>query len=84
MDDLDASIRETAIEHVLEHIHDDRLKGHVIGASTTTDGHHIGVEIEPRGFISTAKYALVTVSANGDVLEAEACSGQELRERFND
>lgn len=81
MDELDPDVRETITRHVLREVHPDRLDAEVIDDAATDDGFLVGVKVPPRGYLSTAKYALVTVE-NGRVVDAEACSGKTLRRKL--
>ncbi len=77
--DLSDAIRERAVKHVLREVHPGHTEGEVVGTAPVEGGLLIGVHVHPRGFFSTAKYALVTVDGDGRVVEAEACTGRELR-----
>lgn len=74
-----ADARERAVEHVLREVHPDRTEGEVIGTAPVDRGHLVGVKLRPRSFFSTAAYALVTVDDDGRVVEADECTGRELR-----
>lgn len=71
--------RTTALQHVLSTVYPDRLSGSVRGTKRTDDGLLVGVKVDPRGYVSTAKYALVTVGDDGRVVDAESVTGSELR-----
>lgn len=79
---LDPRTREAVVEHVLRAVHPDRLEAEVVDAAPVGDGLLVGVKVAPRGFVSTAKYALVTVDEEGRIVDAEACTGRELRRRL--
>ncbi|PSQ16847.1 hypothetical protein BRD00_09740 [Halobacteriales archaeon QS_8_69_26] len=72
---------KAAVRHVLQEVFPDRLEASVIG-STSRDGTVlVGVKAAPRGYFSTAKYALVTVDAAGQVVDAESTTrGDVARE----
>jgi hypothetical protein len=76
--ELPRAARAAALERVLRRVHPDRREAEVVGAVTTDRGHRVGVKVHPKGYLSTAKYALVTVG-EGEVTDAEACTGRELR-----
>lgn len=76
---LDDATRERVREHVLASVHPDRREAEVVAVEPTAHGARVGVKAHPRGYLSTAKYALVTVDADGKVTAAEACTGRELR-----
>ncbi len=78
-DELDPAVREAATDHVLRVVHPDRREAEVVGMAPADGGVLVGVKVHPRGYLSTAKYALVTVDADGRVVDAKACSGRELR-----
>lgn len=76
--ELDADTEKAVTRHVLREVHPDRLDADVVDAVPTDDGHLVGVKVAPRGYLSTAKYALVQVD-DGAVVGAEACTGRTLR-----
>ena len=78
--DLDPDLRAAATEHVLRAVYPDRLEAEVIDAAPLDGGYLVGVKAAPRGYVSTAKYALVTLDAGGAVAESESCTGKALRE----
>lgn len=71
--------REAAVEHVLREVYPGRLEAEVAGTATDERGPLVGVKVHPRGYLSTAKYALVVLDGEGAVLAAERCSGRDLR-----
>lgn len=73
--------RSAALSHVLREVHPDRLEAEVVEAVPEGDRWLVGVKAHPRGYLSSAKYALVTVD-DGAVVDSEACTGGELRERI--
>lgn len=77
--DLPASVRETATEHVLSVVLPDRLSAEVVAAAASGDGWRVGVKAAPRGYLSSARYAVVTVDGEGAVVAADACTRPELR-----
>lgn len=77
--DVQESARERAVRHVLHEVHPSRREGSVVGTVPVDDGLLVGVQVKPRGFISTAKYALVTVDDDGRVVRAEPATGREVR-----
>lgn len=80
----DEAACEIAVDHVLTTVYPGRHEGEVVGAHETTDGTVVGVKVAPAGYISTAKYALVTVDFTGDVVAAEECTKRELDARLGD
>lgn len=76
---LPDAVRTQVLEHVLREVHPDRRAGEVVGSIRADDGLLVGVKLSPRGFFSTATYALVTVDEDGRVVDARPCTGQELR-----
>jgi hypothetical protein len=95
-DDLPPAIRRSALTHALRAVHPDRKEAEVedvvsgvtvgddpgAGPDDPDTGHLVGVKVHPRGYLSTAKYALVTVDDEGAVVDAEACTRWELRRRI--
>lgn len=81
---LPPATRATVLEHVLEQVHPRRREAEVLGVASEGDGIVVGVKAHPLGYISVAKYALVTVDGSGDVVDAEACTGVTLRRRLSD
>lgn len=79
MDDLDSGRRDAVVDHVLDAVHPDRREGEVVGTAPRDGGLLVGVKVHPRGYLSTAKYALVTLDADGQVVDATACSGRKVR-----
>ena len=79
-EELDPDLRTAAVTHVLREIHTDRQEGEVVDAAPVDEGYLVGVKAAPRGYISTAKYALVTLDGGGSVVESESCTGQTLRQ----
>lgn len=77
--DIPDDVRERVVRHVLREVHPDRVKGEVAGAAPVGGDLRVGVKVHPRSFFSTAKYALATVDEDGRVVDAEACTGRELR-----
>jgi hypothetical protein len=82
--ELPAATRAAVLEHVLEQVHPRRREAEVVGMTPEGDGVVVGVKAHPRGYISVAKYALVTVDGSGDVVDAEACTGVTVRRRLSD
>lgn len=76
--DLDESTREAVLNHVLSSVHPDRLEAEIVATAPRGDDVRVGVKVQPRGYVSTAKYALVTVE-DGEIVDAKACTGGELR-----
>ena len=79
-EELDPDLRTAATEHVLRAVYPDRLEAEVVDAAPVDGGYLVGVKAAPRGYVSTAKYALVTLDGGGSVAESESCTGQALRE----
>ena len=77
--DLPPERRRAVVRHVLAAVYPDRLEASVVGTADDDAGLLVGVKAHPRGYISTAKYALVTVDADGQVVGGERCTGRELR-----
>lgn len=77
--DLSDDAYERVVKHVLREVHPDRVEGEVVGTAPVDGGLRVGVKVHPRSFFSTAKYALVTVDDEGQVVDSEACTGRELR-----
>lgn len=77
--DIAPAVREAVLAHVLREVHPDRLEAEVLDAAPLDDGHLVGVKAAPRGYLSTARYALVTVDEGGRVVDAEACSRRAIR-----
>jgi len=75
---LDPATRKAVIEHVLREIHPGRQEGTIRDTAPLPGGALVGVKVAPKGYVSTAKYALVTVE-DGEITAAESCSGQTLR-----
>ncbi|NHN47778.1 hypothetical protein G9464_09235 [Halostella sp. JP-L12] len=78
-EELDPGLRAAAVTHVLRAIHTDRQDAEVVDAAPVDEGYLVGVKAAPRGYISTAKYALVTLDDGGTVVDSESCTGQALR-----
>jgi hypothetical protein len=77
---LPADTRRRVLQHVLRRVHPDRREAEVVGVRPAVDGGRLlGVKAHPRGYLSSASYALVTVDEDGAVIGAEACTGRELR-----
>ena len=76
--DLDPDLRAAATEHVLSAVYPDRLEAEAVDAAPLDGGYLVGVKAAPRGYVSTAKYALVTLDG-GAVVESESCTGRALR-----
>jgi hypothetical protein len=81
---LSATTRAAVLEYVLERVHPRRREAEVVGVAPEGDGVVVGVKAHPCGYVSVAKYALVTVDGSGDVVDAEACTGVTLRRRLSD
>lgn len=77
--ELPDDARERVVKHVLREVHPDRSAGEVVGTTRVDGGFRVGVKLRPKAFFSTAAYALVTVDEAGRVVDAEACTGLELR-----
>lgn len=69
---------EVAVAHVLREVHPDRLDATVVGSTPVDGGHLVGVKVAPRGYFSTAKYALVTVDQDGGVVDAEPTTRADI------
>ena len=82
--DAPPAVREAAVDHVLASVHPDRLAAEAVGTAPLSGGTLVGVKAAPRGYVSTAKYALVTVDADGEVLDARGCTGREMREQLDE
>jgi len=80
-DELAPAVRTAVIKHVLRELYPDRREGTVVETAPLSDGMLVGVKVAPSGYISTAKYALVTVE-DGQVSDAEPCSGKTLRQEL--
>jgi len=75
---LDPDVRSAVIEHVLADVYPDRREAEIVDAAPLRGGYRVGVKAPPKGYISTAKYALVTVE-DGRIVAADPCSGKALR-----
>lgn len=75
---LSPDTRAAVLAHVLRAVHPDRREAEVAEVALADDELLVGVKVLPRGYLSTARYALVTVDADGEVVAAEACTGREL------
>jgi len=91
-DDIDAPDRggtsdvdpeEVAVGHVLQEVYPDRREATAIGSAPADDHVLVGVQAAPRGYFSTAKYALVTVDADGTVVDAETTTRSGLQRRLD-
>ena len=78
-EDLDRDVRTAVIEHVLREVYPDRQEAEVVDTAPTSEGLLVGVKAAPNGYLSTAKYALVTVD-DGRIADVETCTGKVLRE----
>lgn len=76
--ELDPDVRTAAIERVLRELYPDRQEAEIVDTAPVGGGHLVGVKASPNGYLSTAKYALVTVE-DGRIDDVEPCSGKELR-----
>jgi hypothetical protein len=72
-------VRETAREHVLSVVHPDRLTAEVVTAAPGDAGWRVGVKAAPRGYLSVARYAVVTLDGDAAVVAADACTRPEMR-----
>jgi hypothetical protein len=82
-EDIDPDVRTAAIERVLGDVYPDRRDAEVVDAVPLDGRYVIGVKAAPNGYVSTAKYGLVTVDENGRVLNVEDCSGKTLRRELD-
>ena len=80
--ELSEETRDAVLRHVLSEVHPDRLEAEVVATAPRGNGFWVGVKVAPRGYISNAKYALVTVE-DGAVVAAEACTGDDIRQSLS-
>ena len=81
--DLDRDARAAVIEHVLRDVYPDRQEAEIVDTAPTSEGLLVGVKAAPNGYLSTAKYALVTVDG-GRIADAEPCTGKTLRRELEE
>jgi hypothetical protein len=77
--ELAPDTRKRVLEHVLEDVHPDHAEAEVVGVAPAERGHRVGVKAHPRGYLSSASYAVVAVDGERTVTESEPCTGRELR-----
>lgn len=77
VDELPPAVREAVVERVLREVYPDRTEATVVGSTVADGGRRVAVKAHPNGYLSSAKYALVTV-VDGRVTDAEACSGRDV------
>ncbi|WP_135820872.1 hypothetical protein [Halostella litorea] len=80
---LNPETRTAVIKHVLRELYPKREEGTILETVTLPNGVLVGVKVAPKGYISTAKYALVTVE-DGKVINAKRCSGKTLRRELTE
>lgn len=83
-EELAPDVREAVIETVRRELYPDRRDAEILDATPTDGGLLVGVKAAPNGYISTAKYALVTVDDDGTIVDAESRSGKTLRRELSD
>jgi hypothetical protein len=82
--ELAPDTRQRVLEHVLRDVHPDRIEAEVVGVAPAADGLRVGVKAHPRGYLSSASYAVVTVDGERTVTESEPCTGGELGRALDD